>query len=113
MQSGRLVDFKNQLMLIRAFDKVHQKHPDYVLKIYGGDSRDGTKELLEQLIAERKAEAYVFLMGASDSLERQLVNASVLRFPPTGRGFPMRYWRRWLWGFPLCPLTVPAAVQGQ
>ncbi|MFR9234080.1 MAG: glycosyltransferase [Eisenbergiella massiliensis] len=85
VQSGRLVDFKNQLMLIRAFDKVHQKHPDYVLKIYGGDSRDGTNEILEQLIAERKAEAYVFLMGASDSLERQLVNASVLRFPPTGR----------------------------
>ena len=88
VQSGRLVDFKNQLMLIRAFDKVHQKHPDYVLKIYGGDSRDGTKELLEQLIAERKAEAYVFLMGASDSLERQLVNASVFAFSSDWEGLP-------------------------
>ncbi len=35
VQSGRIVDFKNQLMLIRAFDRVHKKHPDYVLKIYG------------------------------------------------------------------------------
>ena len=42
VQSGRLVDFKNQLMLIRAFVKVHEKHPDYDLKIYGGDSLDGT-----------------------------------------------------------------------
>ena len=47
VQSGRLVDFKNQLMLIRAFVKVHEKHPDYDLKIYGGDSLDGTKEQLE------------------------------------------------------------------
>ena len=28
VQSGRLVDFKNQPMLLRAFLKVHEKHPD-------------------------------------------------------------------------------------
>ncbi|MFR3250012.1 MAG: hypothetical protein ACLTQL_02600 [Eisenbergiella sp.] len=39
VQSGRLVDFKNHPMLIRAFVKVHEKHPDYVLKLYGADSR--------------------------------------------------------------------------
>ena len=42
VQSGRLVDFKNQPMLIRAFVEVHRKHPEYDLKIYGGDSFDGT-----------------------------------------------------------------------
>lgn len=52
VQSGRLVDFKNQPMLIRAFLKVHEKHPDYTLKIYGPDSKDGTKEILESIIHE-------------------------------------------------------------
>ena len=51
VHSGRLVDFKNQCMLIQAFFLVHQKHPDYVLKIYGPDAYDGTKQKLEELIA--------------------------------------------------------------
>lgn len=97
VQSGRIVDFKNQLMLIRAFDRVHKKHPDYVLKIYGGDSGDGTREQLEELIAERNAGEYVFLMGASDSLEKVLVNASVLLFLPIGKVCPTRFWKPWLW----------------
>ena len=88
VQSGRIVDFKNQLMLIRAFDRVHKKHPDYVLKIYGGDSGDGTREQLEELIAERNAGEYVFLMGASDSLEKVLVNASVFAFSSDWEGLP-------------------------
>ena len=38
--------------------EVHKKHPDYDLKIYGGDSLDGTKEILEGLIAENGAQDY-------------------------------------------------------
>ena len=72
VQSGRLVDFKNQPMLIRAFVKVHERHPDYDLKIYGGDSFDGTKEILENLIRENNAQDYIHLMGASDTLEEDL-----------------------------------------
>ena len=52
VQSGRLVDFKNQAMLLRAFLKVHEKHPDYTLRIYGPDSRDGTKQELEAIIRD-------------------------------------------------------------
>ncbi len=32
VHSGRIVDFKNQLMLIRAFEQVHSKHPIMYLK---------------------------------------------------------------------------------
>lgn len=49
------MDFKNQLMLIRAFEQVHSKHPDYVLKIFGQDTHDGTWEKHEAQIAENKA----------------------------------------------------------
>ena len=60
VQSGRLVDFKNQAMLFRAFIKVHEKHPDYILKLYGPDSGDGTREKLEEIIRQNHA-AYTLL----------------------------------------------------
>ncbi|MCM1242268.1 MAG: glycosyltransferase, partial [Roseburia sp.] len=88
VQSGRLVDFKNQPMLIRAFVNVHARHPDYDLKIYGGDSLDGTKEILESLIAEKKAQDYIHLMGASDSLEKDLVDAALFAFTSDWEGLP-------------------------
>ncbi|MDE6984106.1 MAG: glycosyltransferase, partial [Lachnospiraceae bacterium] len=59
VHSGRLVAFKNQSMLVRAFEKVHQKHPDYTLKIYGIDSYDGTKQKLEEQIRQLHAQEYV------------------------------------------------------
>ena len=89
VQSGRLVDFKNQVMLIRAFHEVHKKHPDYDLKIYGRDTEDGTKELLEKTIEELHAQDYVHLMGASDSLENNFRMRRSSRSARTGRVCPM------------------------
>lgn len=114
VQSGRLVDFKNQLMLIRSFVQVHKKHPDYVLKIYGGDSHDGTKELLEQCIAEKKADDYVFLMGASDSLEKQLAEAEIFAFSSDWEGLPNALLEAMALGMPVvatdCPCGGPRTV---
>lgn len=114
VQSGRLVDFKNQLMLIRAFVRVHEKHPEYDLKIYGGDSLDGTKELLENLIAEKKAEGYVSLMGPSDQLEKVLTDAAVYAFSSDWEGLPNALLEAMALGLPVvatdCPCGGPRTV---
>lgn len=114
VQSGRLVDFKNQLMLIRAFVKVHEKHPDYDLKIYGGDSLDGTKEQLEALIAEKNAGDYVTLMGASDRLEQELKDAAVYAFSSDWEGMPNALLEAMALGLPVvatdCPCGGPRTV---
>lgn len=114
VQSGRLVDFKNQLMLIRAFVKVHEKFPDYDLKIYGGDSYDGTKELLEELIKEKRAEDYVTLMGASDSLEKDLADAALYAFSSDWEGLPNALLEAMALGLPVvatdCPCGGPRTV---
>lgn len=114
VQSGRLVDFKNQLMLIDAFVRVHEKHPDYILKIYGGDSGDGTKELLEECIRTNEAESYVKLMGASDSLEKQLVDAALFAFSSDWEGLPNALLEAMALGLPIvatdCPCGGPATV---
>lgn len=88
VHSGRLVDFKNQAMLIRAFLKVKAKHPEYSLLIYGPDSFDGTKELLESIISENGAEEYIKLMGGSDELEILLPKGEIYAFSSDWEGLP-------------------------
>ena len=114
MQSGRLVDFKNQPMLIRAFVEVHKKHPDYDLKIYGGDSFDGTKEILETLIAENQAQDYIHLMGASDTLEKDLADAALFAFTSDWEGLPNALMEAMALGLPIvatdCPCGGPRTI---
>ncbi|MCM1266985.1 MAG: glycosyltransferase [Bacteroidales bacterium] len=114
VQSGRLVDFKNQVMLIRAFHEVHKKHPDYDLKIYGRDNGDGTKELLERTIAELHAEDYVHLMGASDSLEKDLADAALFAFSSDWEGLPNALMEAMALGLPIvatdCPCGGPRTI---
>ena len=114
VQSGRLVDFKNQPMLIRAFVEVHKKHPDYDLKIYGGDSFDGTKEILEELIEKNKAGEYIHLMGASDSLEKDLADAALFAFTSDWEGLPNALMEAMALGLPIvatdCPCGGPRTI---
>lgn len=114
VQSGRLVDFKNQPMLIRAFVEVHKKHPDYDLKIYGGDSFDGTKEILEQIIEENQAQDYVHLMGASDSLEKDMADAALFAFSSDWEGLPNALMEAMALGLPIvatdCPCGGPRTI---
>lgn len=114
VQSGRLVDFKNQPMLIRAFVEVHKKHPDYDLKIYGGDSFDGTKEILEEVIRENDAQEYVHLMGASDNLENDLVDAALFAFSSDWEGLPNALMEAMALGLPIvatdCPCGGPRTI---
>lgn len=114
VQSGRLVDFKNQEMLFRAFLKIHEKHPDYCLELYGGDSFDGTKEKLEAIIKENEAEDYIRLMGPSDSLEKELPGASVYAFSSDYEGMPNALLEAMTLGLPVaatdCPCGGPRTV---
>ncbi len=114
VHSGRMVDFKNQLMLIEAFCKVHEKHPDYVLKIFGPDAFDGTKEKLEALIRERQAKDYVFLMGASEHLEKDMINGAMAAFSSDYEGMPNAMLEAMALGLPVvatdCPPGGPAMV---
>lgn len=107
VHSGRIVDFKNQLMLVRAFEEVHKKHPDYVLKIFGQDTHDGTWEKLEALIQENQAWDYVKLMGVSEQLEKDMINGAVAAFSSDMEGMPNAMLEAMALGLPVVATDCP------
>ena len=111
---ARLVDFKNQPLLCRAFVRVHEKHPDYVLKIYGPDSQDGTKEIIDSIIEENNAKDYILLMGGSDDLEKEIPKGEVYAFSSDWEGLPNSLLEAMAMGMPIvatdCPCGGPRTV---
>lgn len=114
VQSGRLVGFKNQIMLLEAFMRVHEKHPDYRLQLYGPDALDGTKEKLEEYISTHKADTFIQLMGASNELEKELPRAKVGAFSSDYEGMPNALIEAMVLGLPVvatdCPCGGPKTL---
>lgn len=114
VQSGRLCEFKNQEMLLSAFIKVHQKHPDYVLRLYGEDAGEGIKEKLEKIISDNNASEYIYLMGASNELENVIPQAEIFAFSSDMEGMPNALIEAMVMGMPVistdCPCGGPATL---
>lgn len=114
VHSGRINGAKNQLMLLNAFLMVHEKHPDYDLEIYGGDSGDGIFQKLENFIRKQDAGEYIRLMGASDNLNKQLKDAALFAFSSDREGLPNSLMEAMALGLPVvatdCPCGGPATL---
>lgn len=110
VQSSRLVDFKNQEMLLRAFAKVHAVHPDWSLKIYGPDSEDGTKEKLEEIIRANQAKDWMQLMGGTDRLEELIPKAAIYALPSNYEGMPNALMEAMAMGMPCISTDCPAGA---
>lgn len=114
ISTGRLVDFKNQAMLLRAFIKIHDEFLDYSLELFGDDSQDGTKEILEKIIADNNAGSYIKLMGGSNQLEKEIPRAEIFAYSSNSEGMPNSLLEAMALGMPVvatdCPSGGPATI---
>ncbi|HCW22588.1 MAG TPA: glycosyltransferase family 4 protein [Lachnospiraceae bacterium] len=111
---ARLAAFKNQALLIDAFLKVHAKHPDWELEIWGPDSLDGTKQNLEKKIRDNHAEDFIHLCGGTNEQEKVIPRAGVYAYSSDYEGMPNSLIEAMVMGMPVvstdCPCGGPAEL---
>ena len=84
--SGRLAKMKNFSGLVNIWAKICQRHPEWVLQIWGvGEKRDE----LEHQIEEMRLSEKVLLMGYTDEMGVEMSNASLFVFSSLSESFSL------------------------
>jgi len=84
--AGRLAAEKGYDRLVDAFARVADRHPDWVLRIYGTGPLQGA---LEKQVATAGLAGRVELPGLADDIEQALVGSSVFALSSIHEGLPM------------------------
>ncbi|MCL4102585.1 glycosyltransferase [Fibrobacter sp. HC4] len=104
---GRLEPQKNHELLIRAFFKVHQLHPDYQLIIYGeGECRANLKTLITSL----HLSDCVFLPGNQSNVFDLIKDASAFVMTSNFEGMPNALIEAMCLGVPCISTKVAGAI---
>lgn len=102
---GRLDANKNHEMIIRAFAKILEKHPEYTLSIYGeGELR----EYLQKLILVLKLEEKVFLPGIIPDVAEKIEKASLFLLTSYSEGVSNALIEALALGLPVIATDVPS-----
>ena len=87
LAAGRLTEVKRFDLLIRQFARIHDRAPEWTLRILG-DGEDG--ERLHALVRELGAEEYIILAGRKNGreVEQEMCAASFFAMSSRSEGFP-------------------------
>ncbi len=86
--AGRITRQKNQLLLIKAFNEIKEKHPDYVLKIYGEVEQKDVFSEMKTYIKDNALDDRVLFMGVSDRLPDEISDSALFVLPSDYEGMP-------------------------
>lgn len=101
---GRLVEQKNQKLLINAFARISDKYKEYSLKIFG----DGPlKTNLQNQIDNLKLNDKVFLCGICDDIKTELEKAKVFVLSSNYEGMPNALIEAMAVGLPVISTDCP------
>ena len=104
---GRLMEQKNQIMMIEAFASFHQQYPDYKLYIYGeGPMRTS----LEYIIKKYNVVDSVFLEGQVDDVIGSISDAEVFLLTSNYEGMPNALIEAMCLGLPVISTSVSGAT---
>ena len=109
---GRIVEQKNPMLLVKAFEELLQKHPDYHLYFYGegleDDSLEKIRQYLEENLPQRKrAKENIHFMGLSDTLEKDMADAAMFVLPSDYEGMPNALMEAMALGLPVISTDCP------
>lgn len=104
---GRIAAQKNQLLLLKAFDRIKDKFNDLQLRIYGETSEQDVREALDEFIAEHDLSDRVKFMGQSSCLEKELQNAALFVLPSDYEGMPNALAEAMVLGLPVISTDCP------
>lgn len=116
---GRLVRSKNQMLLVKAFEQVLKKYPDYQLYFYGDGSNDECKELLIDYVNKTEIpqdtadgkklslKNVVHFMGISNCLEKEIADAAMFVLPSDYEGMPNALMEAMTLGLPSISTDCP------
>ncbi|MCI9594316.1 MAG: glycosyltransferase family 4 protein [Lachnospiraceae bacterium] len=95
---GRLMPQKNYTMLIKAFDVVHKKNPEYLLRIFGNGIEE---DKLKNLIIKLGLEKYVSLEGFCIDVHEKIKNSDIFVMTSNYEGMPNALMEAMAMGFPV------------
>ena len=101
---GRLVEQKNQKMLIEAFSKIAKEYPNYTLKIFGaGPLESNLKKQIEELnLLDR-----IILCGICDDIKTELEKAKIFVLSSDYEGMPNALIEAMAVGLPVISTDCP------
>lgn len=95
---GRLTDQKNQELLIRSFDIIHSKYPQYNLYIYG---EGYLRNKLENIIKSLNLTESVFLPGSVSDIHEKIRDAELFVLSSNFEGLSNALMEAMLMGLPV------------
>lgn len=117
---GRLVKQKNQMLLLKAFENVLRKYPQYELYFYGDGSQDACKDILTEYVQKKEIvinagdekrslclKAAVHFMGVRSDLETELADAAMFVLPSDYEGMPNALMEAMALGLPSISTDCP------
>lgn len=108
---GRLLPQKNYSMLLKAFQLVHDKHEQYILRIFGegNDQAD-----LEKLSMKLHIEDFVKFEGFCMNVHQKIIDSDIYVISSDFEGMPNALMEAMAMGFPVvstdCPSGGPAEL---
>lgn len=104
---GRITEQKNQALLVSAFANIYKKFPEYQLWIFGGDSKDGSKEKIEKIISDNEIANRVIFKGLSNNIRDEIKDASIFVLPSDYEGMPNSLLEAMSIGLPVIATDCP------
>jgi glycosyltransferase involved in cell wall biosynthesis len=102
------------MLLVQAFEKLHQLFPQYTLDIYGEADDSLIKDELVDYCKKSNIDKYVRFMGLSSTLQKDIKDAALFVLSSDYEGMPNALAEAMALGLPVistdCPCYGPAAL---